>query len=66
MMGRAPCPAFMEEYKRVLHSPEVEALTNKYKDMFKVLTENTGLEVNTLGAMGGIYDTLFIEVSSTF
>lgn len=56
----------MEEYKKVRNSPEVSLKVWSYRDIYKVIAENTGLNMSMIPIIGVVntYQLLQSQVHS--
>uniref|UniRef100_A0A1B6G422 acid phosphatase n=1 Tax=Cuerna arida TaxID=1464854 RepID=A0A1B6G422_9HEMI len=61
LSGKKPCPAYDRELERVLKSPEIQALNERFADVYKVLNEYTGRKATTLKDIEYVFNTLYIE-----
>lgn len=59
----APCPLYDLELIRVSKTPEVQKISDGFKDMFDYATEHSGMEINNFVNAIKLLDTLIVEVS---
>ncbi|XP_025075238.1 LOW QUALITY PROTEIN: uncharacterized protein LOC105431612 [Pogonomyrmex barbatus] len=57
------CPQFLEEYNRILNSPEGREKLDQFKDLMNDLTKLTGMRVETIDDLFSLYQTFLSESS---
>uniref|UniRef100_T1JEQ8 acid phosphatase n=1 Tax=Strigamia maritima TaxID=126957 RepID=T1JEQ8_STRMM len=55
------CPNYNKIYHELMKSPETLDINLKYKDLYKFLTDKTGMNVTHFNNASDIYDTLMAE-----
>lgn len=63
LLVRKDCPRYHEEFERVM-SQDAKKEIDKYADLFRELTNITGLTVNNPDEVQSLYSTLKAEVST--
>lgn len=58
---RKPCPAYEKSLKKFLTSEEVEIVNEYYEDLFRSLSEHSGLKIETVVDSVQLYGTLHVE-----
>lgn len=61
LAAKKSCPVYDFELKKLYKSPEFKAFNQKFKPIYKYLTEHAGKEVNSLQSVQNIYSCLHIE-----
>jgi len=57
------CPQYLDEYNKILNSPEGKAKIDQFKDLMSNLTKLTGKEVKTVEDLYLLYQTFLAESS---
>ncbi|BFF97119.1 prostatic acid phosphatase [Drosophila madeirensis] len=61
LLVRTPCPRYFEAWEEVFKRPEVIAETKPYEQMFRELTNLTGMPVRNAEDVNSLYITLLAE-----
>lgn len=62
LAAKKPCPAYEEEFNRLMQTEEMQALNNTFIEVYKVLNQNAGEQVTTIERIDWVYNTLWVEV----
>ncbi|XP_071577473.1 venom acid phosphatase Acph-1 [Temnothorax nylanderi] len=57
------CPQYLDEYNRIVNSPQGQAKINQFKDLMDNLTKLTGKKIKTLEDLYFLYQTFVAESS---
>lgn len=58
---RTPCPRYYEALKEVFESPELKQVQSDNEELYKELTELTGMDIKTPDDIQSLYSTLRAE-----
>lgn len=61
LLVRTPCPRYYEARDEVYNLPEIVAVHNKYEQMMKELSDNTGKHIANAEDVADVYTTLLAE-----
>lgn len=61
MLVRTPCPRYYEALEEVFELPEVKKVLEENAQLFKELTEHTGMNISTPDDVQSLYSTLRAE-----
>ncbi|XP_054267924.1 prostatic acid phosphatase-like [Macrosteles quadrilineatus] len=66
LAAKKPCPAYEEEFNRLMQTEEMQALNNTFIEVYKVLNQNAGEQVTTIERIDWVYNTLWVETLYNF
>lgn len=61
LLVRIPCPRYYEALEEVMKLPEVDSYLRTLHDIYKFLSEETGLNISTPDDVQSLYSTMFAE-----
>jgi len=61
LAAKKPCPAYEEEFQKLLESDEIQKINNSFIEAYKIVNENAGELVTTIERLAWVYNTLWIE-----